>query len=72
VAVDAGVPVVPVVIRGTRSILRGDERFVRRGSVSLSAAPPIHPEGTGWHAGVQLRDRVRAAILEGCGEPDLA
>jgi 1-acyl-sn-glycerol-3-phosphate acyltransferase len=71
VAVDGGVPVVPVTIRGTRSILRGDERFVRRGSVDVSVAPPVAPEGTGWHAGVQLRDQVRAAILERYGEPDL-
>jgi 1-acyl-sn-glycerol-3-phosphate acyltransferase len=72
VAVDAGVPVVPVVIQGTRSILRGDERFVRRGSVTVQVAPPIRAEGDGWHAGVRLRDAVRAAILERYGEPDLA
>ena len=71
VAVDAGVPVVPVVIRGTRSILRGDERFVRRGAVAVIVAPPVYPEGGDWHAGVRLRDAVRAAILERCGEPDL-
>jgi len=71
VAVDARVPVVPVVIQGTRSILRGDDRFVRRGSVAVIVAPPIAPEGDGWHAGVRLRDAVRAAILERYGEPDL-
>ncbi|HEY7213938.1 MAG TPA: AMP-binding protein [Thermoanaerobaculia bacterium] len=71
VAVDAGVPVVPVVIQGTRSILRGDEIFIRRGSVTVIAAPPVRPQGAGWHAGVQLRDEVRAAILERYGEPDL-
>jgi 1-acyl-sn-glycerol-3-phosphate acyltransferase len=71
VAVEAGVPVVPLAIRGTRSILRGDERYVRRGSVTIVAAPPVLPEGRGWHAGIRLRDAVRAAILERCGEPDL-
>ncbi len=71
VAVDAGVPVVPLALQGTRSILRGDERFVRRGKVTATVAPPVHPEGEGWHAGIALRDRVRAAILERCGEPDL-
>jgi 1-acyl-sn-glycerol-3-phosphate acyltransferase len=71
VAVDAGVPVVPVTIRGTRSILRGDAFIVRHGSVTVSAAPPVHPEGSDWHAGIQLRDGVRAAILEKYGEPDL-
>ncbi len=71
VAVDAGVPVVPVVIRGTRSILRGGEWLIRRGSVTVTVMPPIRPEGTGWHAGIQLRDQVRKAILERYGEPDL-
>ncbi|MFY9825708.1 MAG: AMP-binding protein [Thermoanaerobaculia bacterium] len=72
VAVDAGVPVVPVVIRGTRSILRDGELLLHRGKVTVTVAPPIHPEGTGWHAGIQLRDQVRKAILERYGEPDLA
>ena len=71
VAVDAGVPVVPVVIRGTRSILRGGEWLIRRGKVTVTVAPPVRPEGTGWHAGIQLRDQVRKAILERYGEPDL-
>ncbi len=71
VAVDAGVHVVPVVIRGTRSILRGGEWLIRRGSVTVTVMPPIRPEGTGWHAGIQLRDQVRKAILERYGEPDL-
>jgi 1-acyl-sn-glycerol-3-phosphate acyltransferase len=71
VAVDAGVPVVPVVIRGTRSILRGGEWLIRRGSVTVTVASPVRPEGAGWHAGIQLRDQVRKAILERYGEPDL-
>ena len=71
VAVDAEVPVVPVVIRGTRSILRGGEMLIRRGRVTVIVMPPVQPEGTGWHAGIQLRDQVRKAILEFYGEPDL-
>jgi len=71
VAVDAGVPVVPVTIRGTRSILRGDAFVIRRGAVTVSAAAPVHPRGADWHAGIQLRDGVRAAILATYGEPDL-
>jgi 1-acyl-sn-glycerol-3-phosphate acyltransferase len=71
VAVDAGIPVVPVAIRGTRNLLRGDDRLLRHGRVTVAAAPAVRPAGSGWHAGVQLRDQVRAAILERCGEPDL-
>ena len=71
VAVDASAPVVPLTIRGTRSILRGGEILIRRGEVTVTAAPPVRPEGSGWHAGIQLRDQVRKAILERYGEPDL-
>jgi acyl carrier protein len=70
VAAEAGVPVIPVVIRGTRSKLRGDGFFPRRGNAEVIALPPIRPEGTGLNAAVQLRDAVRAAILARCGEPD--
>jgi acyl carrier protein len=72
VAVDAAVPVVPVAIQGTRSLLRNGSWLLRHGRMSVTVAPAVHPEGTGWHAGIQLRDRVRAAILERCGEPDLS
>ena len=76
VALEAGVPVVPVVIRGTRGILRGDNPFPRRNGVTVTVMPPVFPEsspeGSGWEAGLRLRDQVRAAILERNGEPDLA
>jgi 1-acyl-sn-glycerol-3-phosphate acyltransferase len=69
VASEAGVPVVPLVIRGTRSMLRGDDFFPRRGTATVEATPPIQPRGTGWSAAVELRDAVRQVILERCGEP---
>ncbi|HVR96746.1 MAG TPA: lysophospholipid acyltransferase family protein, partial [Thermoanaerobaculia bacterium] len=71
VAAEAGVPVVPVTIRGTRSLLRGDDFFPRRGAAAVEIGPPIHPQGQGWDAAVRLRDAARADILCRCGEPDL-
>ncbi|MCK5623817.1 MAG: 1-acyl-sn-glycerol-3-phosphate acyltransferase, partial [Alphaproteobacteria bacterium] len=71
-AAEAGVPVVPVAIRGTRSILRAYSSFPRRGRMTVTFGPPIQPEGTGWDAAVRLRRQSREAILENCGEPDLA
>ena len=70
-AVEAGLPVVPVTLRGTRSILRGDQWFPRRGAISLHVGRPIAPEGEGFAAVLALRDAARAAILAHCGEPDL-
>ncbi|HXU92056.1 MAG TPA: AMP-binding protein [Gallionella sp.] len=72
VAAEAGVPVVPVVIRGTRSMLRSGHWFPRRGAISITLCTPIHPDGNDWAAAIRLRDETRAEILRLCGEPDLA
>ena len=71
-AAEAGVPVVPVAVRGTRYLLRGEEWFPRRGAAEVIVRPPIAPAGAGWRAALALRDAVRAEVLAACGEPDLA
>ncbi|MCX7827148.1 MAG: 1-acyl-sn-glycerol-3-phosphate acyltransferase [Verrucomicrobiae bacterium] len=70
IAAQAGVPVVPVVIRGTRSMLRDGSWFPRRVPLSVVVGRPIMPDGGEWAAAVRLRDAARAEILRGCGEPD--
>jgi 1-acyl-sn-glycerol-3-phosphate acyltransferase len=70
-AVDAAAPVVPVVLRGTRSLLRDGQWLPRRTRVTLDVGAPIVPEGSGWNAALSLRDRVRADMLRRLGEPDL-
>jgi acyl carrier protein len=71
-AAQAGVPVVPLALRGVRSVLRDETWYLRRAPVSVTIGAPVAPEGTDWNAAVKLRDRVRAEILRHCGEPDLA
>jgi 1-acyl-sn-glycerol-3-phosphate acyltransferase len=71
VAARAGMPVVPVTLRGTRSILREGQWLARRGAISVTFGEPIEPAGTDWSAAVALRDRARAEILRQCAEPDL-
>jgi len=71
-AAQAGVAVVPVALRGVRSVLRDGTWYLRRSAVSVVVGAPIAPRGTDWSAAVELRDRVRAEILQHCGEPDLA
>jgi acyl carrier protein len=77
-AVDARVPVVPVVIRGTRSILRADSSLPRRGAIAVRVGKPLQPEAPDseaaepWPAAVRLRDAARAYVLKHSGEPDLA
>jgi len=72
VAVEAGVPVVPVALRGPRSVLRDGTWFPRRAPVSVTFCKPMTASGGGWSAAVQLRDRVRVEVLRHCGEPDLS
>ncbi len=72
VAAQAGVPVAPVTIRGTRTILRADQWFPRRGSISITVGAPVTPESPDWPAAIKLRNATRAEILRCCGEPDLS
>ena len=72
VAAQAGVPVIPITIRGTRSILRGGQWFPRRGKIRVHIGKALAADGTGFNSAVRLRDRARAQMLECCGEPDLA
>jgi len=71
-AAAADTPLVPVAIRGMRSVLRDGQWLPRRGIVQIVVHPPLTPDGCDWGAAVRLRDRARAAILAGCGEPDRA
>ncbi|HUQ24798.1 MAG TPA: AMP-binding protein [Burkholderiales bacterium] len=71
VAAQAGIPVVPVGLRGVRSLLREGTWYLRRSTVMVSFGEPVMPEGSDWNAAVRLRDRVRGEILKRCGEPDL-
>ena len=72
VAAEAGVAVVPVGIRGTRSILRAGHWFPRRGAITITIGAPLAPGGKDWAAAIHLRDAARAEVLRLCGEPDLA
>jgi 1-acyl-sn-glycerol-3-phosphate acyltransferase len=72
VAAEAHVPVVPISIRGTRSILRGGQWFPRRGKIHVHIGQALSADGTDFDAAVRLRDKARAQMLKRCGEPDLA
>jgi fatty-acyl-CoA synthase len=70
-AANAGAPVVPLALRGTRRVMRGDWSLPRPGRVALWVGEPIAPEGTDMAALVRLRARVADAIAARCGEPRL-
>ncbi len=72
VAAQAGVPVVPMTLRGTRSALRDGQWLFHRSRLSVTISPPIEPTGSDWNAAIALRDAARAEILRMSGEPDLS
>ena len=71
VACDAGLPVIPATIRGTRRMLQGDQWWPRFSPVSVAVGAPLIADGRDFSAAVRLRDGVRAAILEKSDEPDI-
>ena len=70
-AAGAGSPVVPIVIKGTRSILRDRSWFPHRGAVTIVIGEPIAAGGTDWSFAIELRNQARKTILAHLDEPDL-
>jgi 1-acyl-sn-glycerol-3-phosphate acyltransferase len=77
-AASTGVPIIPIAIRGTRSMLRGNTWYAYHGAISLVIGEPVYPgtarqgDSQTWPIALQLREQCRAHILQHCREPDLA
>jgi 1-acyl-sn-glycerol-3-phosphate acyltransferase len=72
-------PVVPIAIRGTRSMLRPDTWMPRRGQITFTVGKAITPDaeveagaGDSWATAVNLRETAHKHILAHCGEVDLS
>ena len=78
-AVDAGAPIIPVSLAGTRRFLRDGTYLPRPTSVTITVSPPIYPrvmsdssigeKKLAWQELVRLRDATREAIAPHTGEP---
>ena len=78
-AAKANMPVVPVAIRGTRSILRAETWLPRRGSITITLGQAIVPDAKAegeierdWAVALKLREAAHQHILSHCGEVDLS
>lgn len=71
-ATRAGIPVVPVVIRGARAILPGESLWPRPGWIEIEVLAPIMPAGKRGDDARALRDQVRAAMLAHVGDLERA
>ena len=71
-AINAGVPVVPVVICGSRKILPAGAILPRHGHLQIEILNPIDRNEAAWDNSRQLAELARQRILEVLDEPDLA
>ena len=71
VAADAGIPVVPVALRGTRRLLRDEQWWFRRSPVAVEVLSPVQSSENGFAGAVALRDATRDSMAAVCSEPDL-
>jgi 1-acyl-sn-glycerol-3-phosphate acyltransferase len=69
-AVEAGRPIVPIALRGTRLILPAGAGLLRRAPIEVTIGAPLVPTGKGWQEMVRLRDETRSTIARGAGEPE--
>jgi 1-acyl-sn-glycerol-3-phosphate acyltransferase len=73
IAARAGLPVVPVVIVGTRTVLPCGSLLPRPGRIEVRVLPTLHQPSDRTAATVNaVRDQARARILAALGEPDLS
>lgn len=63
-AVEAGRPVVPVRIEGTRRLLAPGSWLLRPARVTLQIGAPREPRGEGWPEMVRLRDETRQTLTQ--------
>jgi 1-acyl-sn-glycerol-3-phosphate acyltransferase len=68
-AVQAGLPIVPVRVSGTREIVAADSLRIRPGNVLVEVFPPIATDGKGTADVPELMMRVREAMLSGTPGP---
>jgi acyl carrier protein len=69
-AEQSGVPVLPVTIRGTRSILRADSNLPHHGTVRVIIASPLYPQKKGWSEAVRLQVAAKEVIAKHLEEPE--
>jgi 1-acyl-sn-glycerol-3-phosphate acyltransferase len=68
-AAQAGVPLVPAVLAGTRKLLPADAVLPRPARVTLRIGKPLRAAGFGWSDAVALRDEARKVLESGLAGP---
>jgi 1-acyl-sn-glycerol-3-phosphate acyltransferase len=69
-AIGAGVPIVPVAVRGTYDIMPKHAMLIRPRQVTVDIGEPIATQGFALDSKAALMDGVRNAILLGLAAPE--
>jgi 1-acyl-sn-glycerol-3-phosphate acyltransferase len=69
VAVDAGLPVVPVSVAGSRHVMRKGQLMVRPGTVRVTVHDPVPTAGVGRDQVIGLASEVRDVVRRSVDEP---
>ena len=70
VAIEMGFPIVPVIVKGTRSVMpKGGYLSIHPGDVEIVVKPPIPTRGLDYADRDRLREAVRAIIAEEFARP---
>jgi 1-acyl-sn-glycerol-3-phosphate acyltransferase len=67
-AVDAGRPIVPITLSGTRSVLPDGTWLLHATQIDVCIGAPLIPQASGWPEMVRLRDLARSTIARESGE----
>jgi 1-acyl-sn-glycerol-3-phosphate acyltransferase len=82
-AAESGLPVVPIAVRGSRSVLRSGSKLPQRGRISISIGRMLSVDEISeqlsreqkpvdvWNIALALREKARQHILMHSAEPDL-
>jgi 1-acyl-sn-glycerol-3-phosphate acyltransferase len=69
-AIEMGFPVVPVILKGTRSVMpKGGYLSIHPGETEIIVKPPIPTAGLGYRDREGLRDAVREIVAEEFAKP---
>jgi 1-acyl-sn-glycerol-3-phosphate acyltransferase len=66
-----GLTLVPLLLDGTRSILRDGSWLLRRGAIDVRIGPALSARSRGFDGALELRDAARAWMVTHGSEPDL-
>lgn len=71
IAAETNVPVCPVALQGTRSVLRNDDKLMWPGFIHVTVCETMMPVSAEWQDVTYLRNSVRSEIAKYCGEGTL-